>query len=62
MPRVMKGIFLGCDSKPAGEPVPVDVIREGDVWPVCPKTRLAPDPYAFILGGQTVVLVPFVVR
>ena len=60
--KVTNGTFLGRDFKPADEPVPVDVSQDGDAWSVRPKTRLAPGPYAFMMGGQNVVFVPFVVR
>ncbi|MBL0311520.1 MAG: hypothetical protein IPP78_02165 [Holophagaceae bacterium] len=60
--RVTKGTFFGREFKPADEPVPVDITQEGDVWSVRPKSSLAPGPYAFLMGGQNVVFIPFVVR
>ena len=60
--RVTKGTFLGREFKPADEPTPVDVSRVGEVWSVRPKARLAPGSYAFMMGGQSVVFVPFVVK
>ncbi len=60
--RVTKGTFLGREFKPADEPVPVEVSQDGDAWTVRPRGRLAPGAYAFMMGGQNVVFVPFTVK
>lgn len=60
--RVTKGTFLGREFRPADEPVAVDTTQDGEVWTVRPKGRLAPGPYAFMMGGQSVVFVPFIVK
>jgi len=60
--RLTKGVYFGRDFKPADEPVPVDIAQEGEVWAVRPKSRLAPGPYAFLLGGKNLQFMPFIVK
>lgn len=60
--RLTKGVFRGRDFRPADEPVPVEVAQEGEVWTVKPTSRLAPGSYAFLMGGKSIVFVPFVVK
>jgi hypothetical protein len=60
--KVTKGTFFGREFVPADEPVAVDIAQEGNVWSVRPKSRMAPGPYAFLMGGKDVVFVPFIVK
>ena len=60
--RLTKGVYFGRDLKPADEPVPVDIAQEGEAWTIRPKSRLAPGSYAFLLGGKSLLFLPFVVR
>lgn len=60
--RLSKGVYFGREFQPADEPVAVDIAQEGETWAIRPKSRLAPGSYAFLLGGQSLLFLPFVVR
>ena len=60
--RLTKGVYFGREFQPADEPVAVDIAQEGQAWAIRPKSRLAPGSYAFLLGGKSLLFLPFVVR